>query len=201
MNHNHTNYCCSHQGKDQTRVTQKWLFSLGFVILFTLLIKPFMADQLIKRADAYYSFGFYDDAIRQYKKAILLNKSDSYAWMSLGNSFKAKKEVDKAIAAFREAVKVAPDDRAANFKLGMALVMREDYGSAVAYFEKIRSLGAEPKEQLLAGGFSYYKSSLNMLSLCFEKLQEFEKATKIWEEFERALRGDISACENKDFAD
>jgi len=197
MDRNHISCCCSHHGKDQTRITQRWLFSLGFVLVFTLLIKPFMADQLIKRADAYYSSGFYDDAIRQYKKVILLNKTDSDAWISLGDSFKAKREVGKAIAAFREAVKAAPEDRAANFKLGMALAMSKDkdYDSAVVYFEKVRSLGAEPKEQLLVGGFSYYRSSLNMLAICLEKLQEFEKATKVWEEFERACRGDTSACE------
>jgi len=74
MDHNHTNCCCNHHGNDQTRMTKKWLFSLGLVLVFILLIKPFMADQLIKRADAYYSYGLYDDAIRQYKKVILLNK-------------------------------------------------------------------------------------------------------------------------------
>jgi tetratricopeptide (TPR) repeat protein len=141
-----------------------------------------MANQLIKRADAYYSYGFYDDAVRQYKKATLLNRTNSHAWMGLGNSLKAKKEFNKAIDAFREAVKTAPEDRAANFKLGMAFVMSKDYKSAVVYFEKVRNLGAETKEQLAISGFSYYRASLKMLAVCFEKLQEFEKAAAVREE-------------------
>jgi tetratricopeptide (TPR) repeat protein len=195
MNHNHTDCCCGHHNKDQTAITKKRLFSLGFVLVLTLLIKPFMADQLIKRADAYYCSGLYDDAIRQYKKAILLSKADSDIWVSLGNSFEAKKEVNKAIAAFREAVKAAPEDRAANFYLGMALATSKDYHSALAYFEKVRIFGAEPKEQLLSGGFSYYRSSLRMLAVCFEKLREFEKAAEVREELKRLYHGDALAHE------
>jgi tetratricopeptide (TPR) repeat protein len=154
-----------------------------------------MANQLIQRADAYYCFGLYDDAIRQYKKALLLNRADSDIWVSLGNSFEAKKEINNAIAAFREAVKIAPEDRAANFNLGMAFVISKDYSSAVLYFEKVRSLGAEPKEQLLGGGFSYYRSSLKMLAVCLEKLQESEKAAAVQEEFERVCSNDTLARE------
>jgi tetratricopeptide (TPR) repeat protein len=197
MGHNHTDCCCGYHSKDQTAITKKRLFSLGFVIILTLLTKPFMSDQLIKRADAYYCSGLYDDAVRQYKKAILLNKANSDIWVSLGNSFKAKKEVKKAITALREAVILAPEDRAANFYLGMALATSKDYNSAVTYFEKVRSLGAEPKEQLLSGGFSYYRSSLRMLAICFEKLRECEKAATIREEFKRAYHGDSSMCEKK----
>lgn len=195
MDHNHTSCCHNHHSKDQTGITKKWLFSLGFVFVLILLTKPFMADQLIQRADAYYCFGLYDDAIRQYKKAILLNRANSDIWVSLGNSFQAEGEVDKAIAAFKYAVKVAPEDRAANFYLGMAFAINKDYKSAVAYFEKVRSLGAEPKEQLLGGGFSRYRSSLKMLATCFEKLHEFEKAAIVQEEFKQACRGNTLACE------
>ncbi|MFZ0034520.1 MAG: tetratricopeptide repeat protein [Sedimentisphaerales bacterium] len=195
MDHNHTNCCCNHYSKDQTRIARKRIFSLGFVLVIVLLIKPFMADQLIKRADAYYTFGFYDDAIRQYKKAILLSKADSDIWINLGDCFKAKSEVGEAIAAFREAVNVAPEDRAANFNLGMALAMSKNYNSAVAYFEKVRSFGAESKEQRVFDGFSYYRSSLKMLAICLEKLHEFEKEAIVREEFKLACRGDTLACE------
>jgi uncharacterized protein HemY len=154
-----------------------------------------MANQLIQRADAYYCFGLYDDAIRQYKKALLLNRADSDIWVSLGNSFEAKREINKAIAAFKEAVKIAPEDRAANFNLGMAFVISKDYSSAIVYFEKVRSLGAESNGQLLGGGFSYFRSSLKMLVTCHEKLQEFEKAAAVQEEFERVYSRNTLARE------
>ncbi len=194
MDPNHTNHCCSYDSKNQTGIAKKRLFSIGFVFILILLIKPFMAEQLINRADAYYTFGLYDDAIRQYKKAILLNKVDSDIWIGLGNSFKAKKDIDKAIAAFREAVKAAPEDRATNFYLGMILATNKEYDSAVRHFEKVRNLGAETKEQLIAIGFSYYKSSLRMLAVCFDKLQEPEKAATIRQELKRALRADSVEC-------
>lgn len=194
MDHNHTNFCCNHYSKDPTGIARKRLFSLGFVLVLTLLIKPFMADQLIKRADAYYAFGFYDDAIRQYKKGILLNNADSGIWINLGDCFKAKSELGEAIAAFREAVKASPEDRAANFNLGMALAKSKDYNSAIVYFEKVRSFGAESKEQLSLYGFSYYRSSLKMLAICFEKLQQFEKAATLRDELKRASSGNGSAC-------
>lgn len=195
MDPNHTNHCCSYDSKNQTGIAKKRLFSIGFVFVIILLIKPFMAEQLINRADAYYAFGLYDDAIRQYKKAILLSKVDGDIWICLGNSFKAKKDIDKATAAFREAVKAAPQDRAANFYLGMILATNKKYDSAVVYFEKVRSLGAETKEQLLTSGFSYYKSSLRMLAVCFDKLQEPEKAATIRQELQQALRRDSLECE------
>jgi tetratricopeptide (TPR) repeat protein len=190
MNHNHTNCGCNSHIKDPTGITRKRIFSLSFVLVLTLLIKPFMADQLIKRADAYYAFDLYDDAIRQYKKGILLGDVSSGTWINLGDCFKEKSELSKAIAAFREAVKVAPEDRAANFYLGMALAKGEDYNSAIVYFEKVRSFGAESKEQLALYGVSYYRSSLMMLAICFEKLRQFERAATIREELERLRCGE-----------
>jgi tetratricopeptide (TPR) repeat protein len=188
MNHNHTNCGCNSHSKDPTEIARKRIFSLGFVLVLTLLIKPFMADQLIKRADAYYSFDLYDDAIRQYKKGILLSNVSSGTWINLGDCFKEKSELSKAIAAFREAVKVAPEDRAANFYLGMALAKSKDYNSAIVYFEKVRSFGAESKELLSSYGCSYYRSSLMMLAICFEKLQQFERAAMIRKELEQPHR-------------
>src|SRR4030042_272575 len=185
MEHNHTNCCCSPHTKEQTGIARKRFFTAGFVLILVFIAKPLITDQLIQRADAYYCFGLYDDAIRQYKKSLLLNRADSDIWVSLGQSFEAKREINKAIAIFKEAVKIAPEDRAANFNLGMAFLISKDYSSAVVYFEKVRSLGAESKEELLGGGFSHYKASLKMLATCFEKLNEFEKAAAVREEFKR----------------
>ncbi|MBN1392971.1 MAG: tetratricopeptide repeat protein [Sedimentisphaerales bacterium] len=195
MDHNHTNCCCSSHSKEQTGIARERLYSTVFVIVLIFLTKPFIADQLIKRADAYYCFGLYDDAIRQYQKVLFLNRADSDIWVSLGHSFVAKREINKAIAAFRKAVKIAPEDRAANFNLGMAFVISKDYNSAVAYFEKVRKLGAESEEQLLGGGLSHYKASLKMLVTCLEKLQQFEKAAEVRRELKQAYSGNTLARE------
>jgi hypothetical protein len=88
---------------------------------------------------------------------------------------------------------MAPEDRAANFNLGMVFAIKKDYKSAVVYFEKVRSLGAEPREQLLGSGFSCYSSSLKMLAICLEKLHEFEKAAIVQEELEQACRSETLA--------
>ena len=149
-----------------------------------------MADQLIRRADAYYCNGLYEDAVRQYEKAILLDESESYVWVSLGNSLQAKNEISRAIAAYKKAVEIAPEDRSANYNLGAAFAISKDYNSAVIYFEKVRSLGPESKEELLGGGFSYYRSSLDALVICLEKIGESERAAVIRMELSQLRRNE-----------
>ena len=189
MEHN-KNCCCRHHSESRTKTAGKWVFSVGFVFVLVILTKPFMADQLIRRADAYYCNGLYEDAVRQYEKAILLDESESFVWVSLGNSLQAKNEIGKAIAAYKKSVELAPEDRAANYNLGAAFAISKDYRSAVMYLEKVRTLGPESKEELLGGGFSYYRASLDALAMCFEKLEEFGKSAVIRKELSQLRRGE-----------
>jgi hypothetical protein len=57
----------------------------------------------------------------------------------------------------------------------MVLALQKRYNGAITNFEYIRSLGPETPRQLESDPFSYYRSSLEMLALCYERTNEPKK--------------------------
>ncbi|MBN1787853.1 MAG: tetratricopeptide repeat protein [Sedimentisphaerales bacterium] len=144
----------------------KWSFSLVFVFTIIFLIKPLLVNQLVKRAEAYTAYNFHEDAVRQYQKAVLIDRKNSNIWNSLGNSYKNLGTLPDAIDAYNIAIETNPVNRAALFNLGMIFMLKKDYAHAMPYFEKVAALGPEDAEYKKLYQFSHHKLSMEMLDLC-----------------------------------
>ncbi len=182
----HDNCSCkqTHNHDKRTGPALKWLFSLIFIALSFIIMKPFIVKQLLSRASSYMTCELFNDAIRSYKKAVFIDKRNVMAWGMLGYSYKINGDLKNCLYSYRQALKADPKDKNANFSIGVILASEKEYKEAIPYFEQIRAFG--PEERGLAIDIvSYHKSSLKLLMNCYEALKEFKKKDAVLEELRR----------------
>jgi len=161
-----------HNHESHPKVFVRWLFSLFFISASFFLIRPFLAKQLQYRASAYLSSELYDEAIRQYKKVVFIDKSNNDAWDWMGYAYECKKNYGRAIDAYKEAVKINPRNKTANFSLGMIYMQQGNIDAAVLYFKIIVAMGQKDESQGAVYMISYYRSALSMLAECYKRLNK-----------------------------
>ena len=163
--------CChSHEGEASISPVKKLRFSIIFIVLALFASKPFLYSQVFKRGCAYLACPLYDDAIRQYKKALFLNRQSDDAWDWLGYAYKSKGDVQKAIECYEEAIKVNPDNIKAHFGLGMIYLINKNFDTAAGHFRYIIAMGKEKNTGSPLDFISYHRSSCDMLIACYEKM-------------------------------
>jgi tetratricopeptide (TPR) repeat protein len=175
-----------------TRIT-KATFSLGFVIIGLLALKPYLAEQLLSRADAYASNGLYRDCERACRKLVLIEPQNADAWHRLGRAYKYLDAEGKAIDTFLQVLELDPDHRSANFDLAMIYVLSKEHQKAIPYLEKNRQLGPEDPNEDLYLELPYHRSSLDMLALCYERLGNLGAARTVREERKSLYPDAVSA--------
>jgi len=126
----------------------------------------------------------FNDAIRSYEKAVLIEKKNTMAWNMLGYGYKSNGDLGKSIYAYQQAIKANPKDKSANFSLGVILASEKKYKEAVPYFEQVKALGPDNGSQAV-DIVSYHKSSLRLLVTCYDALKEFDKKNNAVEELHR----------------
>lgn len=150
--------------------------SVILVVLALFLIRPLMVTQILSRAEAYSAFGLFEESKRQCSKALLIDGNNSRAWCQLGHIHKAEGDLDLASAAYQKAAEADPTNRPARYELAMLHVQAGRCDEAIPYLEQLRVLGPDEGERLQQDGFSYHKSALTMLFLCYEKAGDSAKA-------------------------
>ncbi|HHL40354.1 MAG TPA: tetratricopeptide repeat protein [Deltaproteobacteria bacterium] len=81
--------------------------------------------------------GDYDDAVKEFKKALSLNPEADEAWFNLGLTYMDMGEPAKAVESFEKIYAKAPDDDGLNYNYGVALMKLGRYGEAVTKLEKV----------------------------------------------------------------
>jgi len=182
----HDSCSCSHlhAHSRQPRITLRWLLSLVFLALTFIIMRPFIAKQLLSRASSYMTCELFNDAIRSYEKAVFIDRNNVMAWDMLGYGYKSNGNLEKSIYAYQQAIKVDPKDKSANFSLGVILASEKKYKEAVPYFEQIIASGPDEKGQVV-DIVSYHKSSLRLLANSYGALKEFKKRDAVLEELHK----------------
>lgn len=168
-----------------TRPGTRWSMSTVFVLVVLFALKPLIVQNLLARAEAYTSYGLYNNAARECKKAIFLDRDNMLAWNTLGTSYKNRDDIDNAVITYLNAININPTNRTAHFKVAMIFALEQNYNRAIPHFERVRYFGPESPAVLAADSFSYYRSSLEMLSLCYERTGKPGKQQGILEELAR----------------
>jgi tetratricopeptide (TPR) repeat protein len=163
----------------------RWSLSLIFVLLALFALKPLIVNRIVARAEAYSSFGLYNNAVRESKKALLLDGTKTSAWNALGSAYKSKGDVDNSVNTYLNAVNVDPANKIAHFRVAMIFSLAQNYNRAIPHFEYIRFLGPELSGKIKTEAFSFYRSSLEMLALCYERTGRPDKLQKVLEELAR----------------
>ena len=164
------------------RPRTRWSFSIIFVLVTLFALKPLIINRLIARAEAYTSYGLYTNAVRECKKAIFFDGDNALAWNTLAGSYKNQGDLDNAVTAYLTAININPADRIAHFRVAMIFALEQNYNRAIPHFEQVRRFGPEPSSILAFDSFSCYRSSLEMLSICYEKTGKSDKLQNVLEE-------------------
>jgi len=179
--------CDIHTHSDNIKPSTKWIFSLIFIPVCIFLLRPFIAKQIVYRATAYSASYMYQDAKRQYKKAIFLDRDNSDAWTELGDVYKTIDDVEKAIGAYRRAIEINPQNKKALFSLGMILALKkQQYDEAKNLWDRVRELGPEnAEEKAKYRKLSYHRQSLLSLITYYRRMNDPDGEAKTQKEFNR----------------
>jgi tetratricopeptide (TPR) repeat protein len=167
------------------RPAKRWSVSLIFVMVALFALKPLIINRLLARAEAYTTYGLYNNAIRECKKAIFLDEDNTPAWNTLGSSYKNQGDLDNAITTYLTAININPTNKIAHFRVAMIFALEQNYNRAIPHFEQVRLFGPESPPVLTSDSFSCYRSSLEMLSLCYERTGRLDKLQNVLEELAR----------------
>jgi tetratricopeptide (TPR) repeat protein len=88
-------------------------------------------------ADIYYAYGLFDEAIREYKKALNLNPDFVDIRTKLGMALRESGQIVESIKEFENALIIKPDYAQALFALGFSHYLNEDIKSAKKYWDKL----------------------------------------------------------------
>ncbi len=157
-------------------IVAKGSYSVIFVVLALIALRPVMVKQLLSRADAYSAFGLYDESKRQCDKALLLDSDNSQAWYNLARIYKHRGELDMAYGSYLRAVDTDSQNIPARFELGLLYVEDDQHQQAIPHFDQVRRLRSNKTTQRLPQAFPYHKAALDMLLICYEEVRDPAKA-------------------------
>jgi len=160
----------------------KGSYSVIFIVLALIVLRPVMVDHMISRADAYSAYGMHQDSKRECNKALLLDSDNSEAWCRLARIHRTEGDRDMAYGAYLNATQADATNKPAHFELGMMYAQDHLYREAIPYFDQVRKLGPDKPQDIRRGGFPYHKASLDTLALCYEKAGDIAKAEFTLEE-------------------
>jgi len=189
--HNQNCDCPAHR-YESIKPATRWSFSVLFVVATMFLMKPLLVNRLISRAEAYSNYGMYNNAIRQCRKALFIDRANNRAWNIMAGSYKNQFDIDQAVNTFLTAINIDSGNRLAYFQLGMIFAVDRKYKRAVPYFVQVVDLGPETPAELASDPFDYYKSALDMLAACYDRLGRKEKTAAVREQLKNEYPGGSS---------
>jgi tetratricopeptide (TPR) repeat protein len=157
----------------------RWSLSIIFVMVVLFALKPVIIDRLISRAEAYSSNSMFNNTERECEKVLFLDNANARAWNLLGGAYKSQGDMRNAVNTYLNAINANPANKVAHFRVAMVFALEKDYHRAIPHFEMIRILGPESPAALAFDSFSYYRASLEMLLLCYEKIGKPDKIQDI----------------------
>ena len=160
----------------------KGSYSIIFVVLALIAIRPFMVNQLLSRADAYSAFGLYDESKRQCDKVLLLDSDNGQAWYTLARIYKTRGDLDMAYGAYQRATETDAHHIPAHFELALLYVEDDLHLQAIPHLDQVRRLRSNETTQRTDEAFPYHKAALDMLSICYQKVGDPTKAQFTQEE-------------------
>jgi tetratricopeptide (TPR) repeat protein len=167
----------------------RWPLSILFVLVALFALKPIIVDRLISRAEAYSSNYMFNNAERECRKIIFLDGDNTRAWNILGGAYKSQGDIPNAVNTYLNAINANPANKVAHFRVAMIFALEKNYQRAIPHFELIRILGPESPAALACDPFSYYRASLEMLSLCYEKTGKPDRIQDIIKDLARTHSG------------
>ncbi|MBI5599308.1 MAG: tetratricopeptide repeat protein [Deltaproteobacteria bacterium] len=110
------------------------------------VVRAKLANMHVELADVYKDLGLYDDAVREYKKALGMRPEFADIRTSLGVVYRDTRDFSKAIREMEEAARINPDYANAKIQLGLTYYMMGEKERAKAEWLKV--LRTNPNDRL-----------------------------------------------------
>jgi len=168
---------------------KKILLVLITVTLLLVIFRSFVADQIRLKGDGYMGYNMFKDAIRQYRKAVVLDPASSQIRTCLGYAYKRASDRKNAMKAYKKAVELDSQNIIAYHHLGILHALNKDYKPAKASFFRASAV-LYIKDKITKDDYNFYHyASLDMLAISQERLGEIKDAIKTYEEILKTTSG------------
>lgn len=174
------NISCNCNGGSILSLKTRWFVALIIVASLFFIFKGFIVRQILNRAISYYGFDMYQDAVREYKKVLLLERDNEEAlnWMAYSYAKMGRKQ--KAIEIYKKAITFNPRNYCASLDLGLIYLDIGDFDKAedILYHISLK----EPKDDELKDKekLFYYRMSLHWLATIQLQLSKTDEAVKTY---------------------
>lgn len=125
----------------------------------------------IAKGDDFYKAKKYDESLKNYKDALVLNPSDEVTLLKIGNVYKLKNDEKNAIDFYKKSIFVNPEYADGWFNLGLVYANENDVSESKKCFQKAISIDKEY-------AYAYYA-----LAVAYEKEKNNADAIKNYELF------------------
>ncbi len=149
-----------------------------FVCVSFIMFRPFVVSQMVARGDGYFGYNMLKDAVREYKKVLIIDPDNSNVMNWLGYAYERMGDIDAAISTYKKAIEADPKDIIALHDLGMIYMKDKKLKLAKEYFSKVSSIPDDNKRDTDKEHGFYYRASLYTFSVCQEGLGEIDEAIK-----------------------
>lgn len=79
---------------------KRYMFSILFIVLAMLVLRGFIAQQLLSRGNSYMTYKSYNDAERMFNKLILIDPNNVNAHLNLGMAYVQQRKYADAVPQF-----------------------------------------------------------------------------------------------------
>jgi tetratricopeptide (TPR) repeat protein len=107
----------------------------------------------------YNKLGKYDKAVDAFKKAIVLNPRDPFAYNNLGQAYAYEKKYEEAIPQYVKQLEINKNDRYATANLGRAYFELKQYDKAVSVLETAATVAPKEPSVFYNLGRAYVKAN------------------------------------------
>lgn len=156
---------------------------LGFFLLSLFLCaRTFLIPHYMRESAHLFEHGEYTAARSLYKKILLLDPRNAYAWDWLVYTYANEGRYHEARAIAQKALQAIPDDISVHITVGDVYMKEAKYDEAKEFFSFVRV----NKDRALREEYLYmwpaYKTGMRKLATAHEKSGDSEKARMILEE-------------------
>lgn len=168
--------------QEYKEIAARGCYSLIFIGVVLVLLRPVMVNQMLGLAGAYAGAGLFAESLRQCDKALLIDGQSSAAWHQSARIHKIQGDREMAYGAYQEAVQADPLNRAAHLELATLYIEDGRQPLAIPHLEQIRKLGPDRPVTGNRSRFSYHRASLELLIFCYEKEKDPTKLELVLKE-------------------
>jgi len=184
--HDHSHEHHDHQHNHSSALPgrkYKWFFTIMFVPLCLFAISHYIAKQIGIRGSSYIGFNIYNDAARQYRKAVFLDKNDMESWHYLGYSYRMLGEYEKAVDVYKKILTLDDQNLNATHDLAMSYAMKGDYGDAIKTFKDLEKMILTTDRLSSGEKLVHHEKTIALLVTCYEKLDNLDEAKLVIQEY------------------